>query len=311
MIELDSRFSTTRFVHKKKPICRERNLFFTPRLFLDANAHRNGEGGLRFDGYYKKNYGEKPLITVIIAVFNGDAHIEETILSVLDQSYDNVELIIIDGGSTDKTLNIIKKYEKAIDYWVSESDTGISDAFNKGVLLSSGDYINFQGDGDGFYSVSSLDRIMENVDPDKDMFVCGRIQRIDDKGDELYLSRFTNKFNKRSLLFRMSLPHQALFTNYKYFQQYGLFDVDNTFCMDYEHILRSYKDFPNAVTKNEIVAKWRADGLGNNRELEIFKEYNNIKISNDVASRTTLFFINHWILFKFYTKKLLTNIHWL
>ena len=92
----------------------------------------------------------KPLISVITVVYNGEKYLEETIQSIINQTYDNVEYIIIDGGSTDGTVDIIKKYEDRIDYWVSEKDKGISDAFNKGVKVAKGDYINFQGDGDGF-----------------------------------------------------------------------------------------------------------------------------------------------------------------
>lgn len=98
----------------------------------------------------------RPTVSVITAVFNGESHIEETILSVINQTYRNIEYIIIDGGSTDGTVEIIKKYEKKIKYWISEKDKGISDAFNKGILQSTGDYINFQGDGDGFVAMTLL-----------------------------------------------------------------------------------------------------------------------------------------------------------
>lgn len=77
-------------------------------------------------------------MTIVTVVYNGEKYIEETILSVINQSYANVEYIIVDGGSTDGTLDLILKYEDRIDYWVSESDYGIYDAMNKGVVLSSG-----------------------------------------------------------------------------------------------------------------------------------------------------------------------------
>ncbi len=101
------------------------------------------------------------------------------------------------------------------------------------------------------------------------------------------------------------MPHQGLFTHKSYFEKYGLFDVDNTFCMDYEHLLRSYKEFPKVVTKNVVVARWRADGLGNGRILEIFKEYDNIKRDNKVANCLVLDSIKHWTLFKYYVKKMI------
>ncbi|KHG33837.1 MAG: hypothetical protein OA34_08170 [Sulfurospirillum sp. MES] len=104
----------------------------------------------------KKTYENKPLISVITVVYNGERHLEETIQSVINQTYDNVEYIIIDGGSTDGTLDIIKKYEDKIDYWVSEKDNGIYDAMNKGICLSFGEWINFMNVGDKFYDKNTL-----------------------------------------------------------------------------------------------------------------------------------------------------------
>ena len=137
------------------------------------------------------------------------------------------------------------------------------------------------------------------------MFISGRIQRVSVDGSEMYVSAFRPKFDKQSLLFRMSMPHQGLFTSIKYFKKYGLFDVSNTYCMDYEHLLRAYHNFPSVVMKNVIVAKWRADGLGNNRDLDIFKEYHKIKVDNEVTSLPILIGINLWTLFKYYIKKVI------
>lgn len=300
---LDENYSTTQNISKIKPLVKVDESFKT-KLFLKDNNRGIGEGGLRTTGYYKSSV-TKTLITIIIAVFNGEKHLEETILSIINQTYNNTELIIIDGGSTDGTLDIIRKYEHAIDYWVSEKDAGISDAFNKGVTLASGDYINFQGDGDGFYAKDSLSKIINNVNKNTDILISGRIQRVCIDGSEMYVSELKSKFNKKSLLFRMSIPHQGLFTNIKYFKKYGLFDVNNRYCMDYEHLLRAYHEFPNVVVKDIIVAKWRADGLGNNREIDVFREYNKIKVDNKVASIPSLYIINYWTLFKFYIKKII------
>lgn len=104
-----------------------------------------------------------PLITVITVVFNGVKTLEETIRSVVNQTYPNVEYIIIDGGSADGTLDIIKKYEDLIDYWVSEPDKGIYDAMNKGTATSLGCYVYFIGSGDILLvaSLSSLFAILK------------------------------------------------------------------------------------------------------------------------------------------------------
>jgi len=112
------------------------------------------------------------------------------------------------------------------------------------------------------------------------------------------------KFSKFSLLFRMSLPHQALFTNKLFFDKFGLFDVDNKFCMDYELLLRAYKNFPNVIMKDIFVSAWVEGGIGVNT-LGVYKEYDNIKRKNKVSSNFILFLINKWILFKYYIKNLL------
>ena len=92
-----------------------------------------------------------PLITIITVAYNAVKDIENTILSVLNQTYPNIEYIIIDGGSTDGTLDIIKKYEDKISYWVSEPDKGIYDAMNKGIVKANGDYLFFLGADDKEY----------------------------------------------------------------------------------------------------------------------------------------------------------------
>lgn len=302
ILSLDEGYSTTRLIFNDKCLMlNEDNSQF------NIENSTSKKGGLRTKGYFKKSFDDKPLISIITVVFNGEKYLEETIQSVINQTYSNVEYIIIDGGSSDGTLDIIKKYEDKIDYWVSEKDRGISDAFNKGVKVAKGDYINFQGDGDGFVSEDSLEKVFADVNSFEDIFVSARIQRVDIAGKELFTSKHIQNFDKSSLLFRMSIPHQGLFTHKSYFEKYGFFDVNNIFCMDYEHLLRSYKEFPKVVTKNVVVAKWRADGIGNGRTLEIYKEYDKIKRDNKVANGLVLDIINYWTLFKYYVKKLIKN----
>ena len=139
---LDENFSTTRLLTKEKPmIVNSPEDKFETVLFLPEGENRKGEGGLRTKGYFKKSYDDKPLISIITVVFNGEKYLDETIQSVVAQSHDNVEYIIVDGGSTDGTLDIIKKYEDQIDYWVSEPDNGIYDAMNKGGSVATGDFL--------------------------------------------------------------------------------------------------------------------------------------------------------------------------
>jgi glycosyltransferase involved in cell wall biosynthesis len=243
-------------------------------------------------------------VTIITPSFNSEKTIEETILSVLNQTYKNIEFIVIDGGSTDKTVDIIKKYQDKIHYWISEKDHGISEAFNKGLIVATGDYINFQGADDYLLSNDVVEQMMKDIDKEKDWLVCGKIERVRDTQDKNVVFKTSKKFSgKRSLLFRMSLPHQALFTNKKFFEKYGNFDVNNKFCMDYELLLRAYKYFPEVIMKDIFVSAWREGGIGKDQTLKIFKEYLKIKKDNKIAPIWVLYLIYLWSIIKYYIKK--------
>ena len=129
------------------------------------------DGGLRKKNIFKSNKKNQPLITIITAVFNGEKYLEESILSLHKQLYGNYEHIIIDGGSTDGTIDIIKKYEDKIDYWCTEKDKGIYDAFNKGMKLASGEYLGFLN-SDDIYSDHALKILTKYIEryPEKDFF---------------------------------------------------------------------------------------------------------------------------------------------
>jgi Glycosyl transferase family 2 len=114
------------------------------------------EGGLRTRGIIKTG---NPLISVITVVYNGEKRLEQTIQSVINQNCDNFEYIIVDGGSDDRTLEIIKKYDSHIDYWVSAKDRGIYDAMNKGINLANGQWLSFMNCEDLFFDRQSLNSI--------------------------------------------------------------------------------------------------------------------------------------------------------
>lgn len=112
-----------------------------------------------------------PKISVITVVYNDKEGLEKTIQSVLSQTYDNIEYIIVDGGSTDGSVDIIKKYQNRIGKWISEPDEGIYDAMNKGVGLSSGEWLNFMNAGDVFCDNKVLDCIFEKNMPEYIQFI--------------------------------------------------------------------------------------------------------------------------------------------
>ena len=106
----------------------------------------------------------QPLVSIIVITYNSSEFLFETLESIKSQSYDNIELIVIDGASNDGTADVIKKYDKKIDYWISEKDGGIFDAMNKGIKVSKGDYINFMNSGDFFTSADLVNEVVKNLD---------------------------------------------------------------------------------------------------------------------------------------------------
>ncbi len=197
-----------------------------------------------------------PLISVITVVFNGEKYLEQTIQSVINQTYPNVEYIIIDGGSTDGTLDIIRKYEHAIDYWVSEKDRGIYDAMNKGVRLSSGEWIGILG-SDDFYEPNSLNDFMINSKDVDAMIVYGNSKVF--KNNKLLYVRETNaniqKIKKDFIFF-----HPDSLVNRKVYKEIGLYDYTFKIAGDYDFFLRVYSKKFEFKKINSIVLNYRIGG---------------------------------------------------
>ena len=147
-------YATTHTLSQKKPELIDYKT--ETLLFLPPNPCRLGEGGLRTKGLFKSTDADQSLISIITVVYNGERYIEQAIQSVINQSHENVEYIIIDGGSTDGTLDIIRKYEDQINYWVSEPDAGLYDAMNKGTLLACGSHTLHTNADDLLFQPNSL-----------------------------------------------------------------------------------------------------------------------------------------------------------
>ena len=152
-----------------------------------------------------------PKVSIITVVYNGIEFLEETIKSVISQTYPNIEYIIVDGGSTDGTLDIIKKYEAHITKWISEPDKGIYDAMNKGIDLATGDWQNFLNAGDSFVSNDVLEKIFTS-DLENITLVYGDIIAIRENGQKLNVNAIDLKDDK-SIIKGMKVCHQAIFYN--------------------------------------------------------------------------------------------------
>lgn len=179
-----------------------------------------------------------PLISVITVVKNGRQFIEQTIKSVLGQHYGNIEYIVIDGGSSDGTVDIIKSYTGRISKWITEPDSGIAEAFNKGLALSTGDYVLYLNSDDRLASPSVIGRMVQAiVEEDYPELIYGNCDLIDrESGRFLYTASIT--FSARAFKLGGTLPHPSLFTSRAYFNRHGLFDTQFRTAMDYEYLLR-------------------------------------------------------------------------
>lgn len=180
----------------------------------------------------------KLVVSIVTVCFNAEAFIEQTIESVAQQSYDDIEFIIVDGGSVDNTINIIRRNENNISKWVSESDEGISDAFNKGFALSSGDYILYLNSDDKLHNSDSIKELVSYaVVNDLPEFIYGDCNVLNRDTDEVRY-RASVEYQPKAFLKGKIIPHPSLLLHRSYFEKYGVFDIGFSIAMDYELFLR-------------------------------------------------------------------------
>jgi len=211
--------------------------------------------------------------SIITVSFNSARTIERTILSVLNQSCLDFEYLIIDGGSTDGTIDIIKKYQDRISYWISEKDMGISDAFNKGILASRGGIVGILN-SDDWYEPNALE-VINRLDSGDDFdFYVGALRYWDNDKTRKVVYPDTNYM--RTIRFCMPhLNHPASFFTRKTYDEIGLFDIKYKYAMDYDIFLRAYLKGKRGAFTNEIISNMLMGGAANmNREKtywEVFK----------------------------------------
>ncbi len=177
-------------------------------------------------------------ITLITVVKNGERFVGQTIKSVVEQSYRAIEYIVIDGASTDGTVDIIRAYESRLSKWVSEPDKGIADAFNKGLALATGDYVMFLNSDDALANREVVGTVVQKIiQHNFPRLIYGDYDVLSrDAGAFLY--RGSVKIARGGLLRGQMLPHPCLFASRASFEKYGNFDLSFKVAMDYEWMLR-------------------------------------------------------------------------
>lgn len=208
-------------------------------------------------------------ISVITVCYNSEDTIERTIKSVISQKYNDLEYIVIDGGSTDKTVQIIRKYEQHISYWVSEPDNGIYDAMNKGIVASTGEVIDFLN-SDDWYAEDTLSRVENYFKETEADIISGNVFRVN-AGKITVLPRIIPE-DDDAYFFHMMFPHQALFAKTTLFDKCGMFNTDYIIKADYDWILRVHLAGCKIKMVEDCFAYFSYGGISTTRRIVSAKE---------------------------------------
>ena len=197
-----------------------------------------------------------PKISIITITYNSELHLEETINSIRQQNYSNLEYIIIDGGSTDGTHKIIERYKDFINVFVSEKDKGISDAFNKGINRSTGEIIGIIN-SDDLLEPEALNAIAEAYDPNVDIY-SGNVLVWNDRTNQVYEYSPDIVFDCLKLLYKVA--HPSRFIRKSAYEKWGLYSLDLKYKMDIDLIVRFAKAGAKFIHINRSLARFRKGG---------------------------------------------------
>ncbi len=215
---------------------------------------------------------DEPLISLITVVFNGENLIAETLQSAIHQTYKNIELIIVDGASTDNTLNVVKQFQSQIGIVISEKDKGIYDAMNKGIKAAKGEWIYFLNVGDSFYDEQVLEDIFTRINLTNYDFIYAKVQTKNEPTGINYITGEAITF--KDFFSRYPICHQATFTRKNAFKKIGLYDTQYRLAADTEWFARFFKLQPNkALFIDRITAFYDIQGTTYHKRMQGYKEY--------------------------------------
>jgi len=224
----------------------------------------------------------RPLVTVVTINFNDEAHLKETIESVLAQTWPHLEYLVVDGGSTDSSMEIIKKYEERINRWVSEPDKGTFDAMNKAVGMARGEFINFMNAGDRFASPTAIANMFAEGASHCDLLYGNH--------EVVYPSFSKHKKGKpASGLWRhMMFSHQSLFCRASLLKAQP-FDLNYRIAADFHFIYSQFVQGKKFCYRNVDVARYLAGGKSEVAVLEAYRENRRIVLQHDKRLKTRAF----------------------
>lgn len=201
-------------------------------------------------------------VTIITVVYNGEKYLEQAIESVLSQDYPNIEYLIIDGGSKDGSVDIIRKYAPQITSWVSEPDQGIYDAMNKGIRMASGDLIGVLNSDDLLHEnvISRIEHAAHQF-PGYDYYY-GSVSRMRENGEIYFEAKPVAEEELGERKFKqIPYPHGALYIRKRVFERIGLYSLDYTINSDYDLILRMLKRNMKGYPLGFAVSRYRDGGV--------------------------------------------------
>ncbi|MES2690012.1 MAG: glycosyltransferase family 2 protein [Bacteroidota bacterium] len=256
----------------------------------------------------------QPLISLITVVYNGEAFIADTLRSAISQTYKNIEIVIIDGGSTDNTLAVARQFSEHISTLISEKDNGIYDAMNKGIKAAKGEWVYFLNVGDSFYSDDVLEMIFDNHAYRKCDFIYGRFKtKNHPSGHDFVMGK---EIKPSSFYFRSPLCHQALFTKRALFDKLGFYDVSYTLTAEgiwhvklfkdasykkcFTDVIIANYDVMGASYQNRLKTIWQMNRISNAEYPWYIKIINNLRSPLLVVKVKLLRKVSHTLLYKKY-----------
>jgi len=200
-----------------------------------------------------------PKISIITVVYNSEKLIERTIKSVLGQTYNNVEYIIIDGASKDNTLSIIKSYEAKLSKWISEPDNGLYDAMNKGLSIATGDYVCFLNSGDELYNATIVENIVASMNGLPDV-IYGETVIVDENRNNIGMRRLEapKNLNAKSFKYGMLVCHQSVYVKRLIADNYNL---QYKITADFEWVLSALEKAKNIHNTGLVHTRFLDGGL--------------------------------------------------
>ena len=241
------------------------------------------------------------IFSIITVTYNASQWLERTIQSIISQSYSKIEYIIIDGNSTDGTLDIIKKHQQSITHYISEPDKGLYDAMNKGLKLASGDYVWFINAGDTLYSENTVQEIIDTINknnlPD---IIYGETKIVDPQGNSLGMRRLKapEKLSWKSFRMGMLVCHQSFLVKRSIAE---LYDLQYRLTADFDWCIRCLKKTDSILNTHLILSRFLEAGLSAANRKESLRERYMIMCKYYGKIPTQIRHI--WFTFRFYVAK--------